>query len=407
MHKDRYDLEVNCASDAALQSFLAGVDCAVRFDHPGITELQKATSEDEDFALAHAMLGRQLQIHGFNSEVRNHLDRSVALKASATKREQSTIDVIVAAASFDPRVLDLARSHVDEYPNDVIVLSHLVGPFGLLAFSGQRDWREQNMALLQATKAAYSDDDWWFLTACSFMEAESGDLRQARIDGERAWSLDENGNCAHSLAHVHFEAGALDEGATFINGWEAKHGDKSDMRHHLMWHLALLGRESGGDAGELLEMFARELDPSISDPMPLTTFSDNASLMWRCSLGGIEIPDSISHDLVRYADAHYPHRGFAFADIHRVMSVALANDREQRQGLVDELADLAQDSESEQARCVHQFAKAFNAFADQDYRLAASLLEPVVADSVLLGGSNPQRRIIEETWHEATRRCSW
>ena len=405
MYKDCYGLELSCASEEAQQAYSAGIDNALRLDEPGITELTRATTQDEEFALAQAALGRQLQIHGFASAAVEHLDKSVSLKTGTTLREQSAIDVITASASFDPEALRLAQSHVENYPRDIFVLAHLAGPFGLLAFSGQRDWRRQNVALLQTTRAAYPSDNWWHMTTRSFVGAEVGELRQARDDGERAWSLCENGNCAHSLAHVHFEAGAVDEGVAFINDWKTVHGDKSDMRHHLMWHLALLARESGACTNELMEIYERELDPTVSDPMPLTTFSDNAAFLWRCYLSGMDIPDNIAQDLVRYADTHYPVCGFAFADIHRVMSTALLNNREQQQGLIDRLARLSLNSGTELTKCMLQFAKGFNAFADSNYAAAVNLLEPVVSDSVLLGGSNPQRRIIEETLLEACMRA--
>ena len=405
MYKDSYDLELSCASDAALQAYLAGIEISKGFDAPGIAELTEATTQDEDFALAHAALARQLQIHGFASAAKEHSAKSVALKENATPREQSAIEVAAAAASFNPAVLEMARRHVDDYPQDLFVLSYIVGPFGLLAFSGEHDWRTQSMALLQETKAAYPADDWWHLTACSFAGAEIGELKQARDDGERAWALCETGNCAHSLAHLHFEAGALDEGATFINNWDSVHGGTSDMRHHLLWHLVLLGREGGAGPEKLLEMYERELDAEISDPMPLTTFSDNAALLWRCKLSGIDVAEKLGHDLLRYADKHYPDCGFAFADIHRVMSVALLNDTERRSDLVDTLDRLSQERDTELDRCMLQFAKGFNAFADADYAAAIALLEPVLPGSVLLGGSNPQRGIVEETFRAAHTRA--
>jgi len=404
LHKDRYDLQVSCAGDSALQAYLAGIDCALRFDASGIAELTDAVAEDEEFALAHAMLGRQLQIHGFDDEVKPCLDRAIAYKPGATRREQSAIDVIVASASFDPQTLDMARSHVDSYARDVAVLSQLLGPFGLLAFSGQRDWQTQNMELLKATQAAYPADDWWHMATRSFMAADIGEIRQAREDGERAWTLCKSGNCAHALAHVHFEAGALDEGIAFITDWKAVYGAESDMRHHLMWHLALLGQEGGAGADALMEMYESELDPGISDPMPLTTFSDNASTLWRCKLSGMDVPANLGHDLLHYADRHYPTIGFAFVDIHRVMSTALLNDREQQQSFENELARLSEQDGTEQHRCMLQFAKGFNAFADSDYVAAVTLLEPVLPESVLLGGSTPQRRIVEETYREAQKR---
>ncbi len=68
----------------------------------------------------------------------------------------------------------------------------------------------------------------------NFLPRSATDFSNSTNDGERAWSLCESGNCAHSLAHVHFEDGALDEGAAFINDWQLLHGDTSDMRHHLL-----------------------------------------------------------------------------------------------------------------------------------------------------------------------------
>ena len=58
------------------------------------------------------------------------------------------------------------------------------------------------------------------------------------------------------------------------------------------------------------------------------------------------------------------------------------------------------------AECVQQFAEAFGAFANAAYDDAVALLEPVVADSYLIGGSNPQRRIVEDTYLEACMRTA-
>ncbi len=404
MHKDNYNLDVCCASEAALRAYSAGIECALRFDEPGIADLTEATAQDEDFALAHAVLGSQLQIHGFAAEATEHLHRSVALKAGTTKREQSAIDAISASSAFGPGALRMAQDHVAQYPQDVFVLSQIAGPFGLLAFSGQRDWHMQCVALLQATQFAYPENDWWHMTTRAFMAAEVGELHQAHEDSERAWSLDENGNCAHTIVHVQCETDAADESVAFIRDWNNAHGHRSDMRHHLMWHLALLHRSSGID--DALQIYARELDPDVSDPMPLTTFSDNASLLWRCTLSGVEIPTEICQNLVHYAESHYPSCGFAFADIHRVMSVAMLRDQDRRQALITELTLLAQESGTETATCMLEYAKGFNAFVDADYVAAATLLEPVNAHSVLLGGSNPQRGVVAETFLEARKRAA-
>jgi len=401
---DNYDLEVTCSDDAAMQAYASGIECSLRFDQPGIKELTEAVTIDDEFALAHAALGRQLLIHGFRDESVAHLKRALTLKDQATPREQAAIDVINRAAGPDSATLELAKSHVDNYPQDVFVLAQLLGPFGLLAFSGSRDWHMQNLALLQATKSAYREDDWWHITTRGFFLAEIGELAEARSECERAWSISENGNCAHSLAHLHFEAGALDEGRHFLNDWMSAFGDDSDMRHHMIWHLAFLDLESGVDINEILPVYDREFDASVSDPMPLTTLSDNAAFLWRCHLSGADAAAAINADVLAYAEKHYSNCGFCFADIHRAMATALQDTDTQHQDLLKKLHEVSEKSGTRVASALEKYAAGFGAFTRRDFDAAVQLLEPVLSDSVLIGGSNPQRRVIEDTYLEACMR---
>ena len=402
--KDNYDLEVTCSSDAALQAYLAGIECALRFDAPGIGELTDAITEDEDFALAHATLARQFLIHGFRRESASHMKTALALSAQVSRREQAAIDVIERACRSDPQAIMLAQTHVATYPQDVFVLSHLLGPFGLLAFSGEPDWAQQNIALLDATKTAYREDDWWHLTTAGFFAAETGRFSQAREYCERAWSIDENGNCAHSLAHLHFELGALDEGKTFIDEWLPANGSDSDMRHHMIWHRTFLDLESGFDIEEIYPVYDRELDAAISDPMPLTTLSDNAAFLWRYLLAGKKAPAKINEEVLAYAEKHYANCGFYFADIHRAMATALQTDTDSHQDLLAKLHDITKKRNTRVAASLEVFAAAFGAFANGAYDEVVQALEPLLPDSVLLGGSNPQRRIVEDTYLEACMR---
>ena len=405
MFKDAYELDVTCDNDAAMQAYLSGTDCSLRFDQPAIDQFTTAIAHDEEFALAHAALSRQLFIHGFREESAKHFKLALSLKERVTRREQDAIDVAAAAASFDPQALAMAQSHVASYPNDVFILAHLLGPFGMLAFSGTTDWPEQNAALLKATRPHYPADDWWHMTSRGFFGAEQGMLAQAREDCERAWSISENGNCAHSVAHMHFEAGALDEGRSFINEWLTKHGAHSNMRHHLVWHLSFLDLESGRDMSQVLQIYDRELDPEVNDPTPLETLCDNASFLWRCHLSDVEIPLGNLREMLAYAEDHFGHCGFAFADLHRALLTALQAGSDKHKDMVNQLSDFSAESATRAAEFVCRTAKGLGAFANRDYADAVRILEPVSADSILVGGSNPQRRIVEETLVEACIRA--
>lgn len=223
-------------------------------------------------------------------------------------------------------------------------------------------------------------------------------------DCERAWSISENGNCAHSLAHLHFEVGGIDEGKAFINEWLPTHGRESDMRHHLIWHLAFLDLESGIDIDEIFEVYDLELDPEINDPMPLTTLTDNAAFLWRCVLAGKTASSDTIDSMMAYAKTHYVNCGFYFVDVHKAMGTALQANEQRHCELLNELRGNAEKSGTQLAASIETFAKGFGAFARNANEEAVQLLEPVLDDSVLLGGSNPQRRVIEDTYLEACMR---
>jgi len=405
LYKDAYDLEVTCASDAALQAYLAGINCALRFDRSGISELQDAVAHDDEFALGHATLSRQLFIHGFKDSSGVHMEKAVALARNATTRERRAIAAMRHVASFEPGAIDIVAAYVDTYPRDVFVLAYLLGPFGMLAFSGQADWCQQNLDLLKKTQPVYRENDWWHITTRGFFAAESGQLALARHECERAWSIDRNGNCAHTLAHYHFEADAGPEGRVFLENWLRDYADDSDMRHHMHWHMSLLDMEDDVSPKKIYELYDRELDHNVCDPMPLTTFSDNASFLWRSSLSGVAIAPAKCQALWEYAEKHYPRYGFGFADIHRVMAASLHPDSSIQKECANGLHAVAQESESRTAECLEIYAQGFRAYCNAAYDEAAELLAPVVADSVLLGGSNPQRRIVEDTYLAACLRA--
>ena len=176
------------------------------------------------------------------------------------------------------------------------------------------------------------------------------------------------------------------------------------MRHHLIWHLALLDLESGVDIDEIYEVYDRELDPRVNDPMPLTTLSDNAAFLWRCVLAGRTTSAATIGNLLAYAKTNYAKCGFCFVDVHKAMGTALQADGEKHQELLDELHGIAEKRGTQVASSIEIFAKSFGAFANHAYEDTVNLLEPVLKDSLLLGGSNPQRRIIEDTYLEACMR---
>ncbi|MEM7282477.1 MAG: hypothetical protein AAF438_12705 [Pseudomonadota bacterium] len=388
MRKDSRGLEISCASGQALEHYLRGQHQALSLDSTGIPEFRQAVELDPDFALAHAALARQLQIHGFSSEASSGFENALNLANQVSGTENSAVKFAAAAANGEAHAIAMGLNHVEEHPNDVFVLAHLLGPFGLLAFSGDSLWREKNVSLIDTVKPAYSSDDWWFNTSVAFLYAEVENLSKADAFAQRAWNLDQNGNTAHTMAHVHYEACALEEGGQFLDEWLTTHGLTSDMRHHLLWHQILLQLEKE-EPIDLLSVYGAELDATVCDPMPLTTLCDNASLLWRCVLLEVPVPKPLANDVLEFGQKYFSTPGFVFAEFHQTMVAAIA-------GSPFELAE---------PLWLSSIGEAFRAFVSRDYQRSIALLEKSRQDTVLLGGSNPQRCIVEDTLLEACVRA--
>jgi len=359
---------------------------------------------DPDFALAYATLGHQQIIHGFGAQGRENIARAMTLCSIVSEREASQIRLLSTMAEFDDSALTRALAHIKRWPTDIYVFSKVAGAFGLLAFSGDKNWQQANVDLFLENAKYWPEDDWWFLTTMGFMQSDAGDLGSARSNTERAWHLRPNGNCAHSLSHVQIEEGALVEGRDFISQWLDGPGQDSDFRHHLVWHGFVIDSLMGSaNAGQMQTMYANELDAKVSDPMPLSTFADNASFLWRGKLAGLDAPANAIQDTLEYMENRFAHSGFGFADIHRIMVVALSNSSERKQELENELLKLknAEFDTDSVAHALVDMMNGFIAFAERDFDSSARTLAPVIEASVMLGGSNPQRSVIGETFMQA------
>lgn len=398
---------VATGGQAALDLWTAGLDHALTFDHSGIPELRQAVSLDPDFALARAMLGRQKMIHGDRKSGLVDLDSAQKLAHGTNARERSLVSILNLAARGQERALASALDHLETWPTDILAFSTVVGPFGLLAFNGRTDWREANILLMQKYRSRWPKDHWWYLANESFSQVEGGMIREGRARAERAWDVRPTGTAAHSLSHAHIEDHAQDDGLAFVEMWLAGPGVGSDMRHHINWHKSIFEFDMGlSSAAHSRQHFETSFSAGVSDPMPLSTFSDNASFLWRARLRDYPIPAEFIDETIAYMDRHYQKPGFVFADIHRICAIALSGDKARLEQLRTEFRALADGHNTAASRLTVTLCAAFTAFADDDFAAAAYLLAPILAETVLLGGSNPQRRIVEETFIAACTKAS-
>ena len=402
--QDSYGLEVSAAGPA-VDAWLEGLQAGFSFDNSGIEQHSRALELAPDFALGHATLARQFQIHGQREAAHKSLARACSLDAHVNEREASQINIIRASMQFQTDTLDLALAHIERWPLDITVFSMVIGPFGLLAFSGRETWRDDCVALQQKHRQTWPSEDWWYQSALAFALAEAAgpdnhsQLGAALEEAEQAWQIKATGNCAHTLSHAYHELDDVRNGRAFLQEWCASYGQSSDMRHHLVWHDALHEFDLGApDAKAMTALYEAEFDPAVADPMPLTTFSDNASFLWRCCLHGAPLDTRFAQQTLAYAEEHFPSLEFGFAAVHRILVTALLGSDIETKALTTAIDDL---EAKRNASYFEQLLTGAIAFTQGDYGKSQTILGPQVAHTVLMGGSNPQRAIVQQTYERA------
>ena len=397
--QDRYELPLSTTSAVAARHYREGVDLLLSL-WPGAAEaLEAAIAADPEFALAHAARAR---LHAIRAEVANARamisTASELVKRNGTQRERSHVEVLsLAIHGQSASALSLAQVYSDLWPRDVVVLSLMLGAFGLLAFSGMADHDEARVELCERHARHFAADDWWFLTYRGWSHGENGDVALGRTLTQRSLELRRNNaNAAHALSHVLYEAGAGEEAEALIAGWLPAYGRTGILHGHIAWHAALAALERG-DTDRALAIYAENVAPAASLGAPINVVSDTTSFLWRLEAYGHSVPVGLWADAAAYASRFFQQPGFAFADFHMALAAAGVGDREALERRAADLAALVEAGKLPAGPVVPAICRAALAFADEDYAGCVRMLEPVSADVARIGGSGAQRDIVEDT----------
>jgi tetratricopeptide (TPR) repeat protein len=396
MNRDRYDLPLTTASDRAAAHYLDGVDRMLSAWHGAGEAFDQAIAEDPGFALAHIARARVHQLNMEGAEARALTAQARELAANATMREIRHIEITAAVIEGKARLaVGDAEAHLDEYPHDALILSLLLGAFGLYAFSGRPDHDTAKLAICERHASHYGED-WWFLSYLGWSHTEAGNLSTGRTLTERAMSLrSANANAAHSLSHAMFEQGDMEAGRTFLAQWLPAHDRLSFLHGHLWWHVALMALDAG-DFDGALAIYEQQIKPAGRPFPPLNIYTDGASLLWRLSLGGKAGLEPHWRDVAAYGDKHFPQAGAHFADVHYAL-VAAAMGSEALDTRLAQLEAREASGKLAPGSSAIDICRGVRAFAAGDNDHAIHLLEPVMSEVVRFGGSHAQRELWEDT----------
>ena len=396
MNRDRYDLPLTTVSDSAAAFYRDGVDRILSAWYGAGEAFDRAIAEDPAFALAHIARARIHQMNMEVTEARAKTAHARQLAATASERERQHVEIMAAAIEGKPSIaLTGAERHLDRYPRDALVLSLLLGAFGLYAFSGRADHDAARLAICERHAGHYGED-WWFLTYLGWSHTEAGNAGTGRTLTERAMALRvENANAAHGLSHALFEQGDMAAGRRFLSGWLPAHERASFLHGHLSWHVALSALDAG-DLDGALGIYEQHIRPPNSRYPPLNVFTDAASLLWRLSLAGKPGLEPYWREVAAYGDFFFPRAGPHFADVHYAL-VAAATGSNALETRLAELEALEADGRLAPGAAAIGLCRGIRAFAEGDNDNAIRILEPLMPAVVRIGGSHAQRELWEDT----------
>ena len=201
----------------------------------------------------------------------------------------------------------------------------------------------------------------------------------------------------HARAHVHYETGDHRAGLSWLDDWITRRAPQAHHGAHFSWHAAL-HELSLEDAAAVRRRYREQLAPPRV--VGLRALVDSASLLWRGALAGVWDDDPRRIEAVLAAvdpqDVFRPRTPFAAWHA----AVALAADRD-----AVGLARLGRYAASRPGpvfpAVVAPLVAGFQAYVEDRYDAASTLLLAVRPNVVALGGSAAQQEVIEDTLLDA------
>lgn len=396
---DRYTLHLSTGSHQATECYQAGLDHLLSL-WPGAAEsLDQAIAADPEFALAWAARARLHAIRAESREARTKIARATELVLKrGTARERSHVHTLSSAINGQgPKALASALAHVDQFPNDILIMSLLLGAFGLFAFSGMANHDQARVDLVEKYARHFPKDDWWFLTYRGWSHGENGNIKLGyELTQEALEHRKNNANAAHAYAHVLHEAGEQTEAGAFLEEWLPGYARCAILHGHIAWHGALVALEAG-DLDRALSIYTNSIAPTVTSGTPVNVISDTSSFLWRLKAYGHTVPMGLWEEVAAYTTAHFNQAGFAFIDFHMAMLAAVTGDTAALERRVSALDEMIRTDTLPAGVVVPNLCRAALAFVEEDYGSCARLLERSKADVPRIGGSRAQREVVEDT----------
>ncbi len=386
--KDHYGNQVSTKSQEAVEAYDSGVGLFLGGNYGAVEAFQSCIDADDSFALGHAALARASMMGGDMATAKSEIARASELAASDDKRSQQHVEAMALLMSGQAdKARAKVKTHVQEFPCDVLAAQLCASVFGLIGFSGKVG-REAELLAYTSDLLPHYDGDWWIksMHAISLCETGQADLSLDLMEQSLAINP-RNANGSHFKAHAQYEAGYLTEGRKYLDDWLVDYDNRSVLHGHLSWHSALWALHDGDEAA-MWQRIDGGAAPGTGRSLPINVLTDTAAILYRAELAGMNVDPARWSTMSDYAAQYFPETGQSFADMHAALSHAMAGEGERLAHIIETAKGFAGD-------LVKPVARAWGAIARQDWQTALQELVPVMATNERFGGSRAQRDLLE------------
>jgi tetratricopeptide (TPR) repeat protein len=395
---------VTTGSTAASRLIDDAIDLHARAWPGALEAAERATREDPDLAIAHALQGLIHAMWGRRAAADAAMSLAMTSAPRSSRRERSLVELLDhVARGRTHAALAWLLLHLRDFPSDLLAVTTAVGAYGSLAFSGRADHDQLRLDLLDELERHFPPDYPWLLAYRGWARIESGAVEEGLAMAWRAIErCPENAHNAHIIGHGLHEAARPQQYLEFASDWLRRYPDDALMWGHLQWHAALaelmLDRRDAA-----VERCMRSILPYLSRGTPFMGLADVPSLLWRLGLNAAgELPWSAA---LEHARRHFPDGSNAFGEIHLAMLAAAHRDIQGLDACCERLDRLAKNG-SLGASAATSWAWALQTLMDGSLAASAGHFDACEANAVRLGGSHAQRSVIALT-RQASRvpRC--
>lgn len=372
------------------------------FSYAREAELEKILaiqSSNSACMYAWCMVGMYYFFMGRASDCRDTLPTITSLSTSTTTEREKSMRHIVSALGEDDtqylRAIDLMETHFAAYPADLLVSKLL----GILHFNNG-----SSALSLKVAKAAFAYNKMHHYPCgiLAFTLDEMGRYEEAEALGQegtnRSYALGGDPWAHHAVAHSYDMRGELDKGIQ----WMDKHKHMWDrcssfMYTHNWYHTLLFHMDNGAPLSELIEMYNQHIWneglANGTEPMGAT------SILWRLH---VRFPDQRAQLEPMWGTlegkfykepSHFKAYFNAFFDLHNAAGLGKLK--------LDHLQSFLSEMPTEGPyRYAKPLCESVVSYFAEDYKQSYEIGKEAIENLKVLGGSDAQRDIVEQTWLE-------